>query len=335
MTFINSIFLLLSGQGLFLAYLLYQQKKIKANPWVSYYFICFSVILIAWVIFWNDDIPRKYKLVTFAVPFQLLMGPFLYLSITQARSSKVKHYIAAILGTLILLPFWIYIFFPYTLNPLYEEYIGLISRLIHFFTLGLIGYYITLSIYKIKTLEHVLLVIGSAAFLLGYFLYHILSHYQIMTLWIDYGLAMMISLSFYMAGYYYFIRYKPYSAKQRGMGNHTGDLLNKIDHYLVNSKSFLNPKYQLENLASDLKHPAQKISGAIGAGKARNFNEHINRFRIQHAKHLLVKSDAKVLAVALESGYKNKVSFIQNFKKFCKMTPHQYRLQNQPDNLIG
>ena len=332
MTFINSIFLLLSGQGLFLAYLLFQQKKIKANPWVSYYFVCYSVILIAWVIFWQENIPIKYKQFTFAVPFQLLMGPFLYLSITQARSRKAQHYIAAILGTLILLPYWIYIFFPYTLNPFYNQNILLISRVIHFFTLGLIGFYITISIYKIKTFEHVLLIIGLATFLFGYILYHLLNLYQIMTLWIDYGLAMMMSLSFYMAGYYYFISYKPYSAKQRAIGNDNGDLLNKIDHYLVATKSFLDPEYQPENLAADLDQPTQNISGAIGAGRARNFNEHINHYRIQHAKHLLVKSDYKVLAVALESGYNNKVSFIQNFKKFCKMTPHQYRLQNQPEN---
>lgn len=330
MTLVNSIFLLLAGQGLFLAFLIYQQKKIKTNPWVSYYFLSFSLILISWVLIWLENVPPEYKYFSFAFPIKLLLGPFFYLSIAKKQTSNWKHLLPGILSALVLLPFWINLFTPITLNSFYSDNLRIIHLIIHNLGLGSIGLYLYLSRRSIKTSEHKLLSVGLATFLVGYIVYMVFSRLGLMTSSIDYILASIMSISFYYAGYYYFYKYKPYSGRRKSNVVRTNEIVQEIDQYLANSKSYLDPEYQLLDLALDLGQNKQAISHAISAGTGKNFKEFLNSYRIRHAQGLLENSDAKILAVALDSGYKNKVSFIQNFKKFCKLTPHQYRIQNQP-----
>ena len=328
MTLVNSLFLLLAGQGLFLAFLIYHQKKIKANPWVSFYFASFSLILISWVLIWQENVPVQYKYFSFAFPLKLLLGPFFYLSVFQKRANYWKHLIPGLMAILILIPYWINLFFTISLTAFYVENIRMIHLVMHNLGLGSIGFYLYVSRNRIKTTEHVLLSVGLATFLVGYIVYMVFTRLGLMTSAIDYILASIMSVSFYYAGYYYFYKFKPYAGRNQG-DVLTGEVFQEIDEYLLHSKAYLDPEFQLNDLAVHLDKSKQVVSHTISSETGKNFKEFLNSYRIQHAKSLLVNSDAKILAVALDSGYKNKVSFIQNFKKFSKLTPHQYRIQHQ------
>ena len=331
MSLINALFLTFAGQGIFLAFLLSTNKKIQANPWIALYFLSFSFILFNWVIIWTEDINWKLKLVSFGNIFQFMIGPFLYFSIRKANKQSINpawHFIPAILCVFILAPGWIGLFYKLPLPQWYLAYIRPITMSVHYSTLASIAIY-TFIAYRIKKEpEDRWLAITLSVFLVGYASYDILRALQMMTDWIDYLICSLIVISFYSAGYFYFNKYRPYSSKKSMVVNldDNQQLLQRINTHLQSKQSFLDPKYRMEDLASELNEPVAKLSQVIGQSSTKNFKEYINQMRINHAKELLISSDMKILAVAFESGYANKVSFIQNFKKFTGVTPSEYRL---------
>ncbi|MBE6925970.1 MAG: helix-turn-helix domain-containing protein [Ruminococcaceae bacterium] len=56
-----------------------------------------------------------------------------------------------------------------------------------------------------------------------------------------------------------------------------------------------------------------------------SYNDYLNNLRINHACHLLQTSDLSMKNIALESGYHSVEYFNYIFKKFCGITPSQYR----------
>lgn len=56
-----------------------------------------------------------------------------------------------------------------------------------------------------------------------------------------------------------------------------------------------------------------------------SYNDYLNNLRINHACHLLQTTDLSMKGVALESGYHSVEYFNYIFKKFCGITPSQYR----------
>ncbi len=65
----------------------------------------------------------------------------------------------------------------------------------------------------------------------------------------------------------------------------------------------------------------------LNTGLRKRFNELINEYRIEHAKYLIRKdylSGHSIEALAIESGFRNKVSFYRNFKAICGETPKDY-----------
>ena len=47
--------------------------------------------------------------------------------------------------------------------------------------------------------------------------------------------------------------------------------------------------------------------------------------RLERAKELLVKEDARVLDVAIACGFQTQQHFARVFRAFCKMSPTQFR----------
>jgi AraC family transcriptional regulator len=49
------------------------------------------------------------------------------------------------------------------------------------------------------------------------------------------------------------------------------------------------------------------------------------RARVERAKELLAKEDARVLDVAIACGFQTQQHFARVFRAFCKMSPTQFR----------
>lgn len=94
-----------------------------------------------------------------------------------------------------------------------------------------------------------------------------------------------------------------------------------------NSKPYEKPGYTLNNFSEDTGISAYKLSAFVNSKYQINFNEYLNRFRIgQVIEHLESGADSRktLEAIALESGFKSRGTFIRAFKKEHSMTPSEF-----------
>ena len=102
----------------------------------------------------------------------------------------------------------------------------------------------------------------------------------------------------------------------------------KIDHYVNENKSFLNNRLNVEQLAKSIKIAEKDLSSAINQTQGCNFNDYINKHRIDYAKALLTsESNAhlSILDIAFEVGFNSKSTFYSAFKRHTGITPNQFR----------
>ncbi len=72
------------------------------------------------------------------------------------------------------------------------------------------------------------------------------------------------------------------------------------------------------------------LSRALNDGLGQNFNEYINRLRVEavQAELKTANGDRDLLAVALDAGFNSKASFNRVFKRFTGVTPTAFRQSN-------
>lgn len=102
-------------------------------------------------------------------------------------------------------------------------------------------------------------------------------------------------------------------------------LVEKIEQHLTFEKPYLSSDFNLEKLSADLNVSTHYVSQAINENFGCTFPELINRYRIEEAKHLMSNEELKIIAVAYECGFNNKVTFNTAFKKETGITPSEYR----------
>jgi len=104
--------------------------------------------------------------------------------------------------------------------------------------------------------------------------------------------------------------------------------LNKIEAYIHENKSYLNPYLSLNLLSNELDLSEGYISQVINKSMDQNFTDFINSLRVEDAKVMLLSEDFKnytILSIGLESGFNSKSSFYTAFKKFTGKTPLEYK----------
>ena len=105
-------------------------------------------------------------------------------------------------------------------------------------------------------------------------------------------------------------------------------ILNRWLAYVTEkSKPYLNPRLTLSEVAEILNTNSQRLSQVINEKTGMNFNDYINKLRVEEAKILLTGSDYNNLtidAIAMKSGFNSKSPFYTSFKKFTGMTPRQF-----------
>ncbi|WP_298899481.1 helix-turn-helix domain-containing protein [uncultured Psychroserpens sp.] len=100
----------------------------------------------------------------------------------------------------------------------------------------------------------------------------------------------------------------------------------KLDQLITKEKVYLNPALRLNHLAERLSISKHHLSQIINQHYGMSFFDFINEHRINEAKTLISNHpEYTLLKVAFESGFNNKTSFVNAFKKFESMTPSKYR----------
>jgi AraC-like DNA-binding protein len=97
---------------------------------------------------------------------------------------------------------------------------------------------------------------------------------------------------------------------------------------IISNRLFLNPNIKLKDISIELNLSEGYISQLINKHSNSNFNDFINKLRIEESKRILKDIDFKnytITAIGLESGFNSKSSFYSAFKKFTHKTPTEFR----------
>lgn len=110
--------------------------------------------------------------------------------------------------------------------------------------------------------------------------------------------------------------------------NNKNEILERFITFLQDqSKPWLNSKLSLQDASRVINVPPKELSQVINEKTLLNFNDHINFYRIEEAKHILASDEVNRMtidAIALKAGFNSKSPFYQAFKKHTGMTPKQF-----------
>jgi AraC-like DNA-binding protein len=105
-------------------------------------------------------------------------------------------------------------------------------------------------------------------------------------------------------------------------------LFTSIEKIMQHEKLYLNPDITLAVLSKQLKVTPQKISLVVNSRSGNNFNEYVNKFRINHAIDILKNPGSEemtIASIAYDSGFNSISSFNTTFKKVTGKTPSAFR----------
>ena len=100
-----------------------------------------------------------------------------------------------------------------------------------------------------------------------------------------------------------------------------------VEKHLEMNQSYKNKGFTMRDLASELDMQPYVLSAVINQVHQTNFNDFLNRYRIQYAKKLIEQGDGKMLTLEGLSnlcGFNNRNSFTTAFKKHTGNTPSAF-----------
>lgn len=106
----------------------------------------------------------------------------------------------------------------------------------------------------------------------------------------------------------------------------------KIEKSFKEDQVFLDGSFNISALSKRLGEKQHHVSQTFSELISENFNDYLNRHRIEVAKQYLHDSKYKhykIEAIALESGFNNKVTFYKAFTKFSDQSPSAFRKQKK------
>ncbi|NRD21077.1 helix-turn-helix domain-containing protein [Winogradskyella eckloniae] len=160
-----------------------------------------------------------------------------------------------------------------------------------------------------------------------------LTHYA--NSWRDFAWFYVI-LTFLIFGVGYFLVNNPeflLQIKKKYFGSNLNEkdmkrIKAKIEKAFKNDKVFLDGRFNISGLSEILNEKQHHVSQTFSEYISENFNDYVNKHRIEIAKQYLHDSKyqhLKIEAIALESGFNNKVTFYKAFTKFTTQTPSAFR----------
>lgn len=111
------------------------------------------------------------------------------------------------------------------------------------------------------------------------------------------------------------------------------DLIKKLSTLMEQEQFYREEGLTIGILAQKLGEPEYRLRQAINQGLGfRNFNSYLNSLRIQAAAKMLSDpkyQEEKILAIALQAGFRSLAPFNKAFKESLQMTPSEYRSQQK------
>ncbi|MGB0525728.1 MAG: helix-turn-helix domain-containing protein [Flammeovirgaceae bacterium] len=318
----ESIFLFAAVQGIFLALTIVIQKakKWQANYYLAATVLLFSIMLVYYVGYWtgyNQLLPRFLSAVE---GFTLLISPtllFYVKSFKKAQKPKALFIHFALFPIYVIFRFWA----AWPWAPLLQ-------------CLHLLVY--SIWIWKeSKPLQHRglrrFLPWAYVMYTFSFWAYYVLVATGNLRVEYDYAISMLISIVIYYIGYVGYQQQSPLIPKYHNAAlpnSLSNEIVSKLQHYFEKEQPYLSGELRLGNIAQQLGFSNQQVSQVINQELGKSFSDFVNEYRVAIAKEKLLQTQDKVEHIAFDSGFNNKVSFYQAFKKSTGVSPSQFRKQN-------
>ena len=120
---------------------------------------------------------------------------------------------------------------------------------------------------------------------------------------------------------------KPKSIELQLSSGNIEDLKWRLTMLMEEKKPFLTKGYHMKDMADELRIPVYQLSAFMNQVMGMNFNDYINRFRIRYCESLLQANQnprPSLKELASQSGFNNRNSFADAFKKFTGQRPSEY-----------
>ena len=104
--------------------------------------------------------------------------------------------------------------------------------------------------------------------------------------------------------------------------------LDKMDQLMTEEKLYLDPLFNLQQLAGRLHLTPHRVSQLLNQFRGESFSDYVNRFRVGHFKRAVIdpgNAHLSLLAIAFDSGFNSKAAFNAVFKKMTGMTPSEFK----------
>jgi AraC-like DNA-binding protein/tetratricopeptide (TPR) repeat protein len=103
-------------------------------------------------------------------------------------------------------------------------------------------------------------------------------------------------------------------------------LFDKTENFMGNKKPYMNSDYGRKNLITDMNTNEVYLAKAIRSATRMTIQEYINKWRIEHAKYLLLQDmNQTIEAVSMDSGFTSSRNFYRLFKETFGMSPTEFR----------
>lgn len=340
----TSIFLIASAQGLFLAVMI-GLKRSAANVLLAGLIMAFSVCMLYYVAFWTRFETVLPRGIAAAQGLTYLMGPLAWFYIRSV--GKPLHF-----NPWHFIPFGAYLIFFFTRGYIGSEYrtattvAQVILQNLHLLIYsGLIVLeawkYHTVRLTKQQENWKKYTAAAFTGYSLSFLSYYVMVWTGTLKIEYDYTVSFAASCFIYFIGYQSFrhpglLNERPAAKYDKSALSQPAarSILATIKMHMGTHKPYLDSSLKLHDLAKQLSFSAHHISQVINELEQQNFSDFINRYRINDAKEMLGNpdlADNKIIEVAYDTGFNNKTSFSNAFKKFTGMSPSEFKTRSLSD----
>lgn len=156
---------------------------------------------------------------------------------------------------------------------------------------------------------------------------------------VEYGLSLKaydaaffcLAFSLLILSFVSFLHPNEYQLILKPFSKNESDFLKKLAKNVINEIEekglYLNPEISINTIALTVNESKNNCSKALNEVIGKNFNEVINEYRLAHFLKIAIKAENltfTLVALAEESGFNNKVTFYQTFKKKYGTSPKKY-----------
>ena len=355
------LFFFFAFQALIMSFFFFFKRKgdKTANILLGVYLLFFSCNIVYNVLYWSKLLftPENVNLYGILAIFWISYPPLIYLYIRRVvtnrpfKSKDLFHAVPVISIIVFYIPFFVLNSskkLEILANGQLGEYVFNLKHNFTFTVLIMVFYvvfaYITFKDNLLGRNKNrwITWLLGSfACYVFSMVTYYILARLGLITTESDYFITYSLIFFIGLVTYFGLVQPNVFNGlsmdkvlpfkKYRNTGltqNHSMELKSNLLDHMSLHKPYLNSNLRLDDLAEKLNLSRHHTSQIINEHFDTNFFDFINGYRIEEAKSLLLQNETlNVSDVIYSSGFNNRVSFYNTFKKYTGMTPTQFKSQ--------